>query len=69
MMDKQKLVSTVVKEYLYRGLTEEELQTLIDPSTFTGMSAQQTEKYLADVVRPVLAQHQDELGAKVEIKV
>ena len=33
------------------------------------MSAQQTEKYLADVVRPVLEQHRDELGAKVEIKV
>ena len=62
------LLDQIRKDPLF-DLTEEELQTLIDPSTFTGMSAQQTEKYLADVVRPVLAQHQDELGAKVEIKV
>ena len=25
-MDKKKLVSSIVKEYLYRGLTEEELK-------------------------------------------
>ena len=62
------LLDQIRKDPLF-DLTEEELQTLIDPSTFTGMSAQQTEKYLADVVRPVLAQHQDELGAEVEIKV
>ena len=62
------LLDQIRKDPLF-DLTEEELQTLIDPSTFTGMSAQQTEKYLADVVRPVLEQHRDELGAKVEIKV
>ena len=62
------LLDQIRKDPLF-DLTEEELQTLIDPSTFTGMSAQQTEKYLADVVRPVLAEHQDELGAEVEIKV
>ena len=62
------LLDQIRKDPLF-DLTEEELQTLIDPATFTGMSAQQTEKYLADVVRPVLEQHRDELGAKVEIKV
>jgi adenylosuccinate lyase len=51
------------------GLTEEELEKLTDPATFTGMAEHQTEKFLRDEVRPVLDRHRDELGARVGITV
>jgi len=50
-------------------LTEEELTQLTDPSTFTGLSSQQTERYLKEIVRPVLDSHKEDLGKTVEINV
>lgn len=62
------LLDQIRKDPLF-DLTEEEIGTLTDPSTFTGMSSQQTERYLEEVVRPVLKEHSGDLGRSVEIKV
>ena len=51
------------------GLTAEELEKLMDPAGFTGLAGRQTERFLAENVRPVLDQHRDELGAKIGINV
>ena len=39
------------------GLTQEELATLADPAGFTGMAASQCERYLRDVIAPLLRQN------------
>ncbi|HWQ59365.1 MAG TPA: lyase family protein, partial [Clostridia bacterium] len=51
------------------GLTEEELDDLLDPASFTGRAAKQTEEYLAEIIRPLLAQNREQLGAEICIKV
>ena len=50
-------------------LTDEELEKLTDPASFTGLSSYQTETYLANVVKPTLEKYKDELGIEVEINV
>jgi len=50
-------------------LTEEEITALTDPSTFTGMSEHQCDKFLRENVRPVLEANKDALGAQAEINV
>ena len=51
------------------NLTLEELQKTMDPARYTGRAKEQVEAFLANVVRPVLDQHKDELGIKTEINV
>ena len=51
------------------NLTLEELQKTMDPAHYTGRAKEQVEAFLANVVRPVLDQHKDELGIKAEINV
>ena len=51
------------------NLTLEELQKTMDPARYTGRAKEQVEAFLANVVRPVLDQHKDELGIKAEINV
>ena len=51
------------------NLTLEELQKTMDPSRYTGRAKEQVDAFLANVVRPVLEQHIDELGMKAEINV
>ena len=50
-------------------LSEEELASLCDPNTFTGMAAQQTEEYLEGTVRPILEANKELLGEKAEVNV
>ena len=50
-------------------LTEEELASLTDPSTFTGMVEHQCEKFLAENVKPVLEKYKEYIGVKAEITV
>ena len=49
------------------GLTGEELEALVDPHRFTGRSAEQVDRFLAQWVRPVLERHgagaEERLGA------
>ena len=50
-------------------LSEEELASLCDPNTFTGMAPQQTEEYLEGTVRPILEANKELLGEKAEVNV
>lgn len=51
------------------NLTLEDLKKTMDPAKYTGRASVQVEKYLNDVVRPVLEENKDLLGAKAEINV
>lgn len=51
------------------GMSMEQLQSLMEPRNFIGCADRQTEKYLADVVRPVLSANKDVLGLDAEINV
>ena len=47
----------------------EDLQKSMDPAKYVGCSAHQVEKFLDEVVKPILDQNKDELGVKAEINV
>ena len=51
------------------NLTLEELQKTMDPKKYVGRAKEQTESFIAKVVKPVLDAHKDLLGVKVEINV
>ena len=51
------------------NLTLEDLQKAMDPSRYTGRAKEQTEAFITNVVQPVLDEHKDMLGVKVEINV
>ena len=51
------------------NLSLEELQATMDPAKYVGRAPYQTQKYLDEVVRPVLDKYKDELGVKAEINV
>ena len=47
----------------------EELKASMDPSRYTGRSKEQTEEFLEEVIRPILAENKELLGFQAEIKV
>ena len=51
------------------NLTLEDLQKAMDPSRYTGRAKEQTEAFITNVLQPVLDEHKDLLGVKVEINV
>lgn len=51
------------------NLTLEELEATMEPSKYVGRAPIQVEKFLADVVNPVLEKNKAELGVKAEINV
>ena len=51
------------------GLTDEDLNALLDPEAFTGMAKRQCEQYLDRVVRPVLDANREEMGVTARIDV
>ena len=62
------LVSRIAADELF-GVTEEEINEVLKPELYTGRAAIQTERFLNDVVRPVLEKNADLLGAQAEINV
>ena len=62
------LLSRILADEAF-GLSEAELDSLLDPKSFTGMAERQCEKFLREEVRPVLEANRDSLGAKAEINV
>ncbi len=50
-------------------VTRPEVEAILKPEQFTGRSAQQVEEYLADVIRPLLAENAAALGEKQELSV
>ncbi len=51
------------------SLTQEELDKLTDPATFTGMAEYQCEKFLKEEVRPLWETYKESIGAEAEIRV
>ena len=51
------------------GLSLDELKKTMDPAKYTGRASVQVDKYLADVVRPMLEENRELLGVKPEINV
>ena len=50
-------------------LSEAELSALTNPESFTGMSRMQTEKYLEEIIAPIIDANKDLLGYNAVIKV
>ncbi|MFR8548605.1 MAG: adenylosuccinate lyase [Lachnospiraceae bacterium] len=51
------------------NMSLEDLKKSMDPSRYTGRSKEQVEKFVTDVVNPVLAANKELLGVQVEINV
>lgn len=51
------------------GLSEEEIEMLMQPETFTGMAEHQCEMFLTEVVAPVLEQCKEEPSVAADINV
>ena len=50
-------------------LTREELEKSMDPARYVGCAPHQVDRFLADVIQPVLDRYQGDLGVKAEISV
>lgn len=62
------LVSRIAAEPLF-GVSEGEINEVLRPELYTGRAAVQTERFLKDVVKPVLDRNANLLGASAEINV
>ena len=62
------LVSLIAADEMF-GVTEEEINEVLRPELYTGRAVIQTEKYLRDVVAPVLEKNKELIGGKAEINV
>ena len=51
------------------GLTREEIESELQPESFTGRAPQQVEEYLDSYIRPLLAANPDDIGLKAELSV
>ena len=51
------------------GLTDEEIELLLDPAKFTGMAEYQCEKFITDVVMPVLKSNEQRVSVAAQINV
>ena len=51
------------------NMTLDELKKSMDPSRYTGRSKEQVERFVKDVVNPVLEANKELLGIKAEINV
>lgn len=51
------------------NVTREDLDRVMKPENYVGRAPQQTEEYLRDVIRPILDENSDLLGAEAEINV
>ena len=51
------------------NMTAEDLQKTMDPSKYVGRAPLQVEKFLEEIVAPILAENKDLLGVKAEINV
>ena len=49
------------------GLTEKDLAPLLDPKKYTGLAARQTEEFLSQTVRPLLAGSKAHNGSAIEV--
>ena len=50
-------------------LEREEIEVLLEPKNFIGLSVEQTEEFVEDVVNPILKRYEGLLGARAELSV
>ena len=62
------LVDLIAADELF-GVSREEILDVLKPELYTGRAKIQTEKFLRDVVQPVLDANKDLLGGVAEINV
>ena len=51
------------------NLTREELDEILDVKNFIGLATQQTESFIGDVIKPLLAENKEFMGAQAEVRV
>ena len=51
------------------GLTESEVESLLEPSKFTGMAEYQCEKFVMETVKPLLESNQQRVNVAAQINV
>lgn len=62
------LMSLIAQDEMFH-LDEEALEASLEPSRYVGCSAHQVERFLDEVIRPVLKENEAVLGMKAEINV
>lgn len=62
------LIDRICADPAFR-LDKAEIEAILDPASFTGMSASQTEAFVRKVVGPVLEKYADVIGEKAELHV
>ena len=62
------LMALIAQDEMFH-LDEAALEASLEPSKYVGCSAHQVERFLNDVIRPVLKENEADLGMKAEINV
>ena len=62
------LLELIAKEPAF-NMSEEELKETMDPSKYVGRAPLQVDKFLEEVVGPILEENKELLGVKAEINV
>lgn len=62
------LINRILSDAAF-GLTESEINLLLDASQFTGRAKEQTEEFLSEVVMQVLNENRELLGVDIRIMV
>ena len=62
------LISRIAADPAF-GASEEELRAKLDPALYTGLAKEQTERYLAEVIRPLLSARAAEKKTAEEIRI
>ena len=58
-----------IKEDASFGLTDEEIESLLDPVKFTGMAEHQCEKFIKEIVKPILKENEQRVSVTAQINV
>lgn len=62
------LLELIAKDPAF-NMSEEDLRKTMDPAKYVGRAPLQVEKFLEEVVRPILEENEELLGMKAEINV
>ncbi len=62
------LVSRIASDSAF-GLTEEEINSVLDANNFIGRSASQVDEFTEECIKPVIDRYRDEIDIKAELKV
>ena len=66
--DRLQRLALIAQDEMFH-LDEAALEASLEPSKYVGCSAHQVERFLNDVIRPLLKENEADLGMKAEINV